>query len=137
MSYLFIIITLTGLSIIDEESRMVPEGLSLLAILAGLFIHTFSNTANMAIYGLIAGILSVCLLNQTRLIKLGGGDAKVIGIIGASLGWQIALITLAIAVLIFKLFFKNKKQVAFVPIIFEAFVIVTVGIGICHLVKLL
>lgn len=137
MIFILLIALLLLLSLVDEKTLTVPEGLSLLAVLIGLDVHAATGTANMAIIGLTVGVMSVWVLNQTPVIKLGGGDAKVIGFIGAWLGWQVALETLAISVILYKAFFSARKQKAFVPIIFEGFLIVSIGVLLCHLVKLL
>ena len=137
MIYILLIIILLVLSIIDEKSRMVPEGLSLLCILIALNTHAIFGTANLSIIGLTVGVLSVWLISQTGIIKLGGGDTKVIGLIGACLGWVVSLETLVLSVLLYRMFFfKRNKTIAFVPVIFEAFIIVSIGVFICHLVKL-
>ena len=88
---------------IDFEHQLLPNAVTYPGIVAGLaFSLVFPPGWKDAVLGLILGGGSLWLLAEAwyRLRKvegLGGGDIKMLAMIGAFLGWQQVLLTLVLS----------------------------------------
>jgi leader peptidase (prepilin peptidase)/N-methyltransferase len=86
---------LLSLAWIDQKSLLLPDLLTLPLGLAGLAVSFTVNPARFSdqVIGLIAGFAGMALLAWLyRIVRrregLGGGDAKLLGALGAWVGWQ-------------------------------------------------
>lgn len=97
-----ITIVLTAIDIIDNNTMIIPDGL--LCILAGLVICY--NVQYATIYS-IENIIGMCIVSMPMLFinlyvieAFGGGDIKLMIVIGLFLGWQKTLLTMVLATLL-------------------------------------
>ena len=88
--------SLLALTMIDFDTQLLPDGITLPLLWAGLIVnlwHTFAPLAD-AVIGAVAGYLSLWLVYWAfKLIRgkegMGYGDFKLLGALGAWLGWQV------------------------------------------------
>ncbi len=91
---------LFGLSIIcfiDIKTKHISNLITILGMSIGLIYNYFSLDS---ILGIIVGVLSVHCLNTLKINNLGGGDCKLLGMLGAFLGWQAILIIYGLSILL-------------------------------------
>ncbi len=89
--------TLLGLALIDADTMLLPDAMTLPLLWAGLIAANFGWTGvdlSDALWGAVAGYLSLWLVYQvflrvTRKHGLGHGDFKLLAALGAWLGWQV------------------------------------------------
>ncbi len=97
---LFIFITtLLVISIIDLKHRVIPNQLSLGFIIIGLILSPFLQGPVESIIGILVGgglLFSIAYIYQllTHREGMGGGDVKLLAMIGAFLGWKGAVFSL-------------------------------------------
>jgi leader peptidase (prepilin peptidase)/N-methyltransferase len=101
MVFIFLATVLLIVSFIDLSHKIVPDAITLPGMLAGLFA-SFALTST----GLINAIIGLCLGGGLFLLiallrpgGMGGGDIKLIAMIGAFLGWQAVLVTILLGAL--------------------------------------
>lgn len=101
---LFFICLLLPLAIIDAQTLLLPDILTLPLIWLGLLVNIDACYVPLsdAVYGAVAGYLSLTLLSVTFKYltgkeALGGGDAKLLAAFGAWFGWSVlpSLLTMA------------------------------------------
>jgi prepilin signal peptidase PulO-like enzyme (type II secretory pathway) len=88
--------TLLALALIDADTMLLPDALTLPLMWAGLIAAQLGWTGlplSEALWGAVAGYLSLWLVYQVFLRLtgkhgLGGGDFKLLAALGAWLGWQ-------------------------------------------------
>jgi len=89
--------TLVALTFIDFDTQLLPDNLTLPLLWAGLIANLFGATPGVslrdAVIGAIAGYLVLCTVYWLfKLIRgkegMGYGDFKLLGALGAWLGWQ-------------------------------------------------
>jgi leader peptidase (prepilin peptidase)/N-methyltransferase len=89
--------TLLGLALIDADTMLLPDAMTLPLLWAGLIAANMGLTdvpLSDALWGAVAGYLSLWLVYQVFLRAtgkhgLGGGDFKLLAALGAWLGWQV------------------------------------------------
>ncbi|HET9492007.1 MAG TPA: prepilin peptidase [Methylomirabilota bacterium] len=100
-AWLFVAV-LVAIAAIDLEHQVIPDSISLPAIAAGLAL-SFVTPSRVWVDSLLgitvgAGIpFAVIILSRGG---MGGGDMRLGALIGAFLGWQLALLSLFMAVLL-------------------------------------
>jgi len=113
---------------VDLEHQLVPEGVCVLGMFAGLIYHYLEGREAMlsAVWGLLLGyflLLSIGFLGELWFKKeaLGEGDLYVASLLGAFLGWSGVLLSLFLAYLlaagwvIWLLLLKKVKLGQYVP----------------------
>ncbi|EGQ60710.1 type IV pilus prepilin peptidase PilD, partial [Acidithiobacillus sp. GGI-221] len=101
---------LLALTLIDLETCLLPDRITKLGIVAGLLLNGSAffipgmalTTPLNALLGVVVGYGGLWLLSTGYYLVMGrhgmgGGDLKLLGMIGAWLGWQAVLLTLFIA----------------------------------------
>ncbi|MCS6960141.1 MAG: prepilin peptidase [Pseudanabaenaceae cyanobacterium SKYGB_i_bin29] len=126
---------LTTLALIDIDTETLPNSLTQSGLILGICYHALLSTSPQTLaqnliastIGIVLGIWSLSLLGVTATIFLGkeamgGGDPKLLGMIGAWLGWQAVLVTTLIAALlgvtlagIGKLLGRSVQRIRFGP----------------------
>jgi leader peptidase (prepilin peptidase)/N-methyltransferase len=88
--------TLTALTMIDIDTQLLPDDLTLPLLWAGLIVNLAGLFAPLrdAVIGALAGYLSLWTIYWLfKLIRgkegMGHGDFKLLGALGAWLGWQV------------------------------------------------
>ncbi len=123
------------IAFVDIEKKEIPDVISIPGIFAGMALMTFLRLDASGAYGrsflnsalgVLAGGGSMLLLGLFgelifRKEALGGGDVKLMGMIGAFLGWKLVLVTFFLAPvlgcgvgLVMKIRFK-KEVIAYGP----------------------
>ena len=92
--YLFLMVLLAA-ALIDAETTVLPDQLTLPLLWLGLLAAAFAETPTLfdAVAGAVAGYLSLWLINSAfKLVRrregMGYGDFKLMAAMGAWLGWQ-------------------------------------------------
>ncbi|HJU22964.1 MAG TPA: A24 family peptidase [Casimicrobiaceae bacterium] len=133
--------TLIALTFIDFDTQLLPDNLTLPLLWGGLVANLFGLLAPLsdAVIGAIAGYLALWLVYWLfRLIRgkegMGYGDFKLLGALGAWLGWQmLPLIVLLSSVVgavigISLLVFKGRDHN--VPLAFGPYLAIAGGIAL-------
>jgi len=130
----FLIIFLLIICYIDVETKVIGDGMTLLGILVALNYQLFFGNIHASIMGLTAGVWIVWIMNLWKIRNLGGGDAKLMAMIGAFTSWPIVIITATIASILFDPYKKKRKErsIAYAPFITMSFIIT---LGILWIVK--
>jgi leader peptidase (prepilin peptidase)/N-methyltransferase len=104
--YFFYSASLLTVSVIDLEHRIIPDEISLSGIVIGLVLAALTSVVNFldgisfldAVIGLLLGGGSLLLLGMAyeavrKQEGIGGGDIKLLAMIGAFTGWKGVLFT--------------------------------------------
>jgi len=106
--YTVLFCSLTVVTFIDIDYQEIPDSISITGIFAGLLVsalypHLQGANTNLAAFlssmtGALAGGASIYLVGMIgkavfRKEAMGGGDVKLLAMIGAFLGWRMAVIT--------------------------------------------
>ena len=104
LAYFVLSAALIVISFIDLDHRIIPDVISLPGIAAGFLLALFGLLATVkeSLIGLLAGGGSLYLVAfvyeaLTKREGMGGGDVKLLAMIGAWLGWKSILFTLFFA----------------------------------------
>ncbi len=103
LSRLLLGCTLIVLFFIDLRHRILPNVITVPGTIAGFLLSVvappgwISSLVGLAIGGLIPLALAEAYLRLRKIEGLGMGDVKMLALIGAFLGWQLVLLTLAVA----------------------------------------
>jgi len=88
--------SLLALTMIDFDTQLLPDGITLPLLWAGLIVNLWSTFAPLsdAVIGAVAGYLSLWAVYWAfKLIRgkegMGYGDFKLLAALGAWLGWQV------------------------------------------------
>jgi leader peptidase (prepilin peptidase)/N-methyltransferase len=126
---------LLSLALIDLDTETLPNSLTQSGLILGIFYQAIQSTTPRELaqhliqstIGLVVGLWFLSLLGLVMSLVLGkeamgGGDPKLLGMIGAWLGWQQVLITTLIASAaglllagISKLLGKSLQKIRFGP----------------------
>lgn len=100
-SYLIFISTLIVIAFIDLEHHIIPNSISLPGIVIGFLLAwlTLPLSALQSLIGILTGGGFIYLVSLASLVILGkegmgGGDIKLMAMIGAVLGWKNTLLTI-------------------------------------------
>jgi len=106
----------------DIKTKIIPVYLTVGGIALGIF---FTRNIVFSSLGVAIGFLSVWIINNTRLHILGGGDAKLFSVIGSFLGWQITLLSIFLAWVLY-MPFKTGEPKPYAPFILTAVLLLVV-----------
>jgi leader peptidase (prepilin peptidase)/N-methyltransferase len=102
--YLAFAAALVTITFIDLDHQIIPDVISLPGIVVGLLVSLVSPlvTPAAAVLGVLVGGGSLLAVAWTyRLVRghdgMGGGDIKLLAMIGAFLGWQSIFVTVMVA----------------------------------------
>jgi len=93
---------LVVISFIDLEHKLVPDVITLPGIVVGLlfgFLVSVNHVLDLLLGVLLGGGLFYLIALVSR-GGMGGGDIKLISMIGAFVGWQLTLVTIFAAILL-------------------------------------
>jgi len=95
------------ITFIDLDHRIIPDVISLPGIAIGFLLAFFDSLATVkdSLLGIIAGggslyVVALVYETLTKREGMGGGDVKLLAMIGAWLGWKAILFTLFFASLL-------------------------------------
>ena len=118
--YMLFSSALLAVTFIDLDHMIIPDAITLPAIPIGIFLAwlILPVTLSSSIYGFIAGAGLFFILALLVPGGMGGGDIKLIGMIGAFLGLKSVLFTIflgsflgsIIGIISIALFGKNRKS---------------------------
>jgi leader peptidase (prepilin peptidase)/N-methyltransferase len=103
---LVFVTAMVALFTIDLEYRLLPNGITFPGIAAGLAFSLFLPPGFVsALIGVLAGggflwLVSEAYFRYARAEGMGGGDVKMLAMVGAFLGWKLTLLTLVLSSLV-------------------------------------
>jgi prepilin signal peptidase PulO-like enzyme (type II secretory pathway) len=124
----------------DKMEHKIPDILTITGICSGLLLNSFCPLGfKGALIGMIFGALLIFIsgsINQLLYEKpcLGGGDLKLMAMIGAFWGWEMTLFTFAIAPYLGSIWAAiwNKSRIAYGVFIISSWLIVScLGLAGC------
>ena len=99
--YFVFLLSLIVITFIDLDEKIIPNEISLPGIALGLIVSPFISTLSFkeSFLGVIAGggvlaVVALAYYGVTKREGMGGGDIKLLAMIGAFLGWNGAFISL-------------------------------------------
>lgn len=97
--FIFIILStaLVIIAFIDFEKRIIPDKITLPGIIIGLLLSFFTISFVNSLIGLFIGGGIFFLIAFIKRGGMGGGDIKLMAMIGSFLGWQGSLMTILIS----------------------------------------
>ena len=105
--YLLMVYYLIVVSFIDIKTMEVPVKLSYFALLAGLILSFFTQTHSFkeAVFGASLGAGIILFIIESYFVftgkeGMGYGDANIMAVVGAFLGWKKVILTLFLASLV-------------------------------------
>ena len=128
-----------AIALIDWKYRLIPDFLTMPGILLALAVNTLTPDllgAQASLIGLIAGWSAIYIAGTlcfmlSSVPGLGGGDLKLLAMIGAFWGWKVALLTFALAPVfggIFAMIFQVKQIPFGIFLIYSSFW----GLSLCR-----
>jgi len=91
---LTLVLTISA-ALLDWRLRRIPNWLTVPGFLAGLTLHTVVHGWRGLLFALGGGVLALLVLLPLVLLRaLGAGDWKLMGAVGAFLGWKLFLFVL-------------------------------------------
>ncbi len=92
-----LLIALAVIIVLDLRTKVIPDVLTLPGIVYALVVAAFGESPSLgqAVLGAVAGGGIVFLIAVVSRGAMGGGDIKLMAMLGAALGWQGALAVLA------------------------------------------
>jgi prepilin peptidase CpaA len=95
MIWAFLLTMTISAALLDWRSRRIPNWLTVPGLLLGIAVHAMLAGWQGALFALEgAGLALVILLPLVLLRALGAGDWKLMGAVGAFVGWQLFLFVL-------------------------------------------
>lgn len=95
LAALFFTWSLVALTMIDADTQLLPDNITLPLLWAGLILNSFNlfTTLEASLWGAVCGYLALWLVYQlfkqlTGKEGMGYGDFKLLAALGAWLGWQ-------------------------------------------------
>mgnify|MGYP000921609832 CR=1 FL=1 len=104
------------LSVIDWDTREIPDGIQIFLLAVGLIWNGYALWAGLNIWrsnliGFFAVSVPLLLLSVATKGGMGGGDIKLTAVCGLILGWQNSLLALTLAALLGTLFMLPPLQI--------------------------
>ena len=110
------------IAFIDIEMGIIPNTIVLPGMAIGLILNTVQGKFIDSLLGLLTGGITVYILSVIGKIlfkkdAIGGGDMKLLAMIGAYVGWYLTLWTLFLASVIGLIYaiFSRKRKLMFAP----------------------
>ncbi|QSZ28381.1 prepilin peptidase [Aceticella autotrophica] len=102
ISYIFLSAILITISFIDIEYKIIPNELILTGILGGIVFRLVMYRDGLTDYiiGFLLGAGILFLISVISGGGMGGGDIKLMALIGLFVGWKLTLTTMFIAVIL-------------------------------------
>lgn len=109
-------------TVIDIKYKVIYDGITLLGCLIILHYQFLQGDIKQCLLGIDTGILIVWIMNLVKLNRLGGGDTKLMALVGAALGWKAIIVIAPLAWLICKVcrIWNKEKSIAYAPFISTA-----------------
>ena len=105
--YIALYSALCALSFIDFEHRIIPDGIVLFLLTAGILFNITRNIINFeptvlisAVAGFFAASVPLCVMAAVTGGGMGGGDIKLMAVCGLFLGWKNIILAMFIGVFI-------------------------------------
>ena len=127
------------ISVIDLEIQEIPDGLSIFGLAAGIVFIAVQWDMNLVLSsfaGLLIGSGLFFLIAFFSKGGMGGGDIKLLGVLGIWVGWKMTLLLILLSfiigalVSIFLLITKIKSRKDYIP--FGPFIAIGAYIAIIH-----
>jgi leader peptidase (prepilin peptidase)/N-methyltransferase len=122
ISYIVFFSLLIVVSFIDFDTETIPNKITILGMIIGLAISPFTISVLKSVLGLVTGMLALYLIALIggfifKKEAMGGGDIKLLAMIGAFLGPINVLIVLFIGSLIGAIsgFIIKRRRIPFAP----------------------
>lgn len=97
-SYAILIYALIGSTFIDLDHQIIPDEISIGALMIGLILSWWSPVGlSGALTGALIGGGAFFLIASLYPGGMGGGDIKLMAAIGAYLGWELTILTIILA----------------------------------------
>lgn len=142
LAYGALVSILLAMSLIDYDHQIIPDGMVIVIFLLGvaykvahMLIDKTSFPLLNSIWGLLIGGGFFLLIAIASKGGMGGGDIKLMGVLGFWLGWRTTLLMMLLSFLIggvlsiLLLFFKIKGRKEAIP--FGPFIAIATFITIC------
>jgi len=82
-------------ALLDWRSRLIPNWLTVPGLLSGIALHAVLEGWHGVRFSLVGTVVALIVLLPLVLLRaLGAGDWKLMGAVGAFLGWQLFLFVL-------------------------------------------
>ena len=93
------LIVLAVIVVLDFRTKIIPDAITLPGIVYALCVAAFMENPSLseAVLGAVVGGGIVLLLAVVSRGAFGGGDIKLMGMLGAALGWKGAIAVLALS----------------------------------------
>lgn len=126
LTLLFVL--LLALSVIDWESKLLPDSLSLSALAIGFTLHPLSHFSDILLVVGAGALLRILLSALLKQEAMGEGDLILFAIFAAVVGWKLTLVVIMIgALLAMPVAWRRRlvdPQTPFAPFLNTAFVLV-------------
>ncbi|GAB6117617.1 A24 family peptidase [Thermoanaerobacter brockii subsp. lactiethylicus] len=101
-SYMFLASILIAVSFIDIEHRIVPNKIILVGFIGGIIFRVLMYNYGFIDYimGLVLGGGILLLISLISGGEMGGGDIKLMALIGFFIGWKLTILVLFLSVII-------------------------------------
>lgn len=118
---------LVVISMVDIATKTIKDGITLTGLLVALNVQLFYGDIKTAVIGMTVGVLFMWILNLIKAQTVGGGDVKLMALLGACVGWG-ACVGIALVALggfkVYKTINQPEGSVAYAPFITFGFIMV-------------